>query len=350
MASAAFGQTVSGAASGAATGFSMGGPWGAAAGAVIGGIGGYISGSSADSQFANQAAWADYNRYSQYNTSAFNAASSLAIAGMNARLARASGQAEAGQAIAAATYNANIIRLTTEHNVQLMEDELADVWEDHDLDLEQLTMFRARERGGIEADQAASGTVMGEGSNAAIVIDQRTQEALDASILQHGADRQASGISNQIAESRWQGGLAISQTIWEGNVAAASSVYSSEVQSRSALGSAILQANASMYNAKQAFMAGGNDINNAQWTFGQENTQAMVKGLFTAAATYGAGAYAAKIPGGGTTFQGAGYSGTSTSYAAGSVSGGGMQVTPQRIAGVNTKLNTSSPGVSLLTN
>ena len=84
MTSAAFGQAVAGAAQG-----SYFGP----VGMVIGGIAGFISGSSADTQFANQTAWANYNNLSQYNTNIFNIGMSLAIANISAQGARRAAQA-----------------------------------------------------------------------------------------------------------------------------------------------------------------------------------------------------------------------------------------------------------------
>jgi len=297
MASARTGQTVSGAAQGAAIGSQILPGWGTAAGAVIGGIGGFISGGSADAQFSNQMAWAEYNRQSQYNVDKYNINSSLSIAGMNAAMGLAAGKYNAQQVINSAYYNAEMTRMTMEYNEDLLDNELTRVWQDLDLDITQIEMFRARERGNMIADQAASGTTIGQDSNALVVMDQQTQEALDITIVEFGADRQAANISNQIAQGRWQGEVAIQQTQWEGEVQANSIMFNSKVQAFGTVAGAVIKADADMYSSKQAYMTGGYNQEQAKATFGAQNQQAMVKGLFTAAATYGAGAYARKVPG-----------------------------------------------------
>ena len=83
-----------------------------------------------------------------------------------------------------------MIFATTSYNALLQEQELSRLWEDEGLALEQLGAERARERGGIIAEQGASGTVIGEGSNEDVIVSQMTQEAMDATVIQHGADRQ----------------------------------------------------------------------------------------------------------------------------------------------------------------
>lgn len=296
MTSARTSGTISGAAQGAATG-SMFGPWGTAAGAVVGGIGGLISGSSADSQFSNQMAWANYNRQSQYNTDIYNINSSLMLAGMNAGMAMKAASYNASNVLAAATYNAKMIGATTAYNIELLDNELTRVWQDLDLDITQIEMFRARERGGMLADQSASGTVMGQDSNADVIMAQQTQEAMDVTVVEFNADREAANINNQMAQGRWEGEVAIQQTMWEGQVQANSIMYNSKVQSAGTIMGAVIQADANMYNAKQNYMTSGYNIEQAKFNFQGQNTADMISGLFQAGSTAVAGAYARKIPG-----------------------------------------------------
>jgi len=296
MSSAGTKGAISSAASGAVAGFQIAGPWGAAAGGIIGGIGGLISGNSNASQHANSMAWADYNRQMQYGTDLYNIKSSLAIAGINAALSRQAGAHNANQIRKIASYNANVIDVTTNYNIELLDNELTQVWQDLDLDVTQIEMFRARERSSIVADQAASGTIVGQGGNADVVTAQMTQEAIDVEVVQFGADRQAASISNEIAQSRWQGQVAIQQTLWEGEMSAYSALYNSELQAKGSLAGAIIQADANMYSAKQTYMAGGNNINQATATFNNQNTQNMISGLFQAGASYATVSYANKVP------------------------------------------------------
>jgi len=296
MTSAASSGIISGAASGAATGAYFG-PIGAAAGGIIGGVAGWISGSSADAQFSNQLAWAEYNRQSEYNTTVRNIETSLAIAGLNAALSKQAASYNAGVVLDAAVYNAEMIAQTTAYNEELLDNELTRVWQNLDLDIQQIEMFRARERGNMVVDQAASGTTIGQDSNAIAIIDQQTQESMDVVVTEFGADRQAANINNQLAQGRWQGEVAIQQTMWEGQVQANSIIYNSNVQAQGALASAVLQADAGMYSAKQAFVTGGYNQQQAKSQFSSQQDQAMISGLFSAASTYGAGVYARKVPG-----------------------------------------------------
>jgi len=346
MTSARTSSTVSGAASGAVAGSQIMPGWGTAIGAVVGGVGGFISGGAADRQQANAMAWASYNRQSQYNTSMSNIATGLAVAGLNAKLARQAGQAQAAQIQAAALYNSNLISLTTEYNVELLDDQLTQVWNAHSLDSNQIEMYRARERGTLVANMGASGTLVSGGGNQAVLVDQRTQEAMDLAVVLHNANSSAASISNQIAEGRWNGKVAIQQTMWEGEQAAWSAMYNAEVQAIGSVGSAVIQSGADMYNAKQAYMTEGYNISNNNYAYGQQQQQAMVKGLFTAAASYGAGAYAKKIPGGTpTTATGGGssYTRSYSSFGGGSYNlGSHTGATPPTYA-----LGANSPGSSL---
>ena len=304
-------QAISGVAQGAATGAMIGGPWGAVAGGVIGGIGGLISGGAADDQMENQVAWAKYNAMMQLNTDLYNIDSQFDLALMNAGLVSGMAGIKNAAIQENAEYNAAIIYSTTIYNDALLEQELVRVWQDEDLELEQLEMFRARERGGIVADQAASGTVIAVGSNADVIISQRTQEAMDANIVMFNADRKAADIHNQRAQGNWQGQVAISHVLWDGEVQSYVNEANATIQSASIITGAKIKRRADTYTANQrSYMSGvGIDMSMAQ--FDMQNTQNMIGGLFNAASTYAVGTYARKLPitTGATTSTGGGSSG-----------------------------------------
>lgn len=296
MASGATSGAVSGAASGAVMGTQILPGWGTAIGAVVGGIGGFISGSSADAQNDTANAWAQYNNAMQYQTNLYNIQSGLDIAQFNAQATMMAAAVQSNAARVAADYNAGMIFATTSYNAMLANQELSRVWEDNDLDLLQLENERARERGGMIAEQAASGTVIGEESNADVLISQRTQEALDATIITHGAQRQAANIVNQKVQSLWQGQVAIGQTLWEGEMAGYTAKANAAIQAGSTLATANIQANADRWSAAIQYNAGNNNIAISDSKYGQQQTQNMVTGLFNAAAM-GATMYgASKIP------------------------------------------------------
>lgn len=288
-------STVSGAAQGAAYG-SMFGPWGTAIGAGVGAIGGYIIGSGQDAQFENQQAWARYNLAARDKIAASNISNQLAISQMNAGLELASAAIQATAIKRNSEYNANIIYATTVYNSLLLNEELDRVWEDEELDLQQIENYRLRERGEIVANQAASGTVIGEGSNQDVVIDQSTQRALDATIVSHNADRKAANILNQRAQGYWQGQVAIDQTLWEGRTQAAVTVANAGMRAAGTLATANINAKAQDYSRRLALTQGTHDIMNATQTFSYQQNQNMISGLFSAAGTAASIYYKGKTP------------------------------------------------------
>ena len=78
--------------------------------------------------------------------------------------------------------------------------------------------------------------------------------------------------------------------------------------------SAVLQSSANMYNAKQTYMTEGYNITNSNYQYGEQQQQNMVNGLFTAAASYGAGEYARKVPGSTGTLATGSPSATTNNY------------------------------------
>lgn len=324
MANGASSQAISGAAQGAVSGAMIGGVPGAIAGGIIGGIGGLISGSSADAQQANQSAWARYNNDMQLGTDMYNINSRYNIAGLNAAMAVGQANVQNAAIDQSVAYDTAMIYGTTVYNNLLMEQELARVWQDEDLELEQLEDFRARERGGIIVDQAASGTVIDEGSNKEVVISQKAQEAMDANIVMFNADRAAADINNQMAQSRWQGQVSISQTIFNGEVQKFVNSANASIQATSIMAQAKIQKDADTYTANQRYYMGGVgiDMNNQQYT--AQNTQNMIGGLFNAGATAATYGFASKVPGANKAYT--------TSGGGGGAPGGGTLVAPTYIS------------------
>ena len=276
---------VGGAATGAATGFQYGGWYGAIAGGVIGGIGGYLSGDSADDQFSNQQAWAAYNNQATLVNAQNNINAATSAAFMNASLSLQAASSQAAQIAASTQYNVATIAQATAYNTSLLEDQLERGWEAMDLDLSQLELFRARERGDIVADQSASGTVIGTGSNEDVVVSQMAQEALDASVIVHNADTVAAHINNEIAKGKWQGEVAIKQTLWDGQLASFNAVNGAKLQAMSNVAASSLDAQSSLFSAKQGFLAGVQGAGQAASQFNAQNQQNMNAGLFGAAST-----------------------------------------------------------------
>ena len=282
MTSGAASGAVSGAASGAAAGAVLG-PWGAAIGGIVGGVVGLFSGKSADDQQESQAAWAQYNSVVQYNTSIANAQSLYDLSTYNAVLSKQLTEANVASGLSKSRYNAALVRATTQYNSDLLGIQLGAIWEDLDLDLVHLENYRQREKGAIVADQGASGTLIGEGSNFEAVSSQTAQRALDANALMFGAERQAANVENAKAKNNWEGSVATQNLLYEGQQAAQSARLSNFYQTQGSLATAAVTANAQTRSAQNALAAGGTSIQLNSEYQSLQNTQDLTAGLFQAA-------------------------------------------------------------------
>ena len=273
---------ISGAASGALSGSAFG-PMGTGIGAVLGGLFGGYSGAQTDASQENQAAWARYNSMLEYNTALYNINSRSELTELNVQSIFANTAIETSAIAANAQFNTKVIGMTTLYNHSLQKEELRRLWKSFDLDVLQLENFRARERGSIVADQAASGTVLAEGSNEDVVVSQMTQEALDKTVIQHNADVAAADINNAMARGLWEGEMAIHQNEWEGEVAIHQAMARGSVAAASQLVGNAIQTNADLYTAKQARQANNYNIQQSDYAYKARNSQSLATGLFNTA-------------------------------------------------------------------
>ena len=284
MTSATTSGALSGAASGAAAG-SVAGPWGIVIGGVIGGVAGLISGSSADAQADSQSAWAEYNNIAAYNQSVRNVQSAYDIANYNAEVSLIAADFNAKSVEASSARNAAVILQVADFNDTLLEIQLEALWGDLGLDLELLGQMAAREKGTIVADQAASGTIIGEGSNVDVVTSQQAQRALDANIIMFDADRQAANIQNARTQGRWEAKTAASNVVWEGQQAAYTSRVTTALTTNASRVTSSISSNAQVSSAGAALTSGASSIAVLEGARSTQNTQNLVAGLFQAAGT-----------------------------------------------------------------
>jgi len=274
---------ISGAAQGAVVGGAYGGWVGAGVGAVVGGVIGAYSGADADRQHQNQNDWARYNASLQYGTALYNLQSQLGIAAYNIRAAQMQANFQNQQTHQLINYNVNMRMAALEYESKLYDAEIEKTWNAFDLDVTQIHQARARELGSIVADQAASGTVIGEGSNADIVIDQQTQEAMDVSIAKFNADQTVAEIANAKAKSAWEANIAISNMLYEGMIGEASNTINANLQTGGQAITALLSTRADRYSAMQNAYMQGIAIQMGDRTYNARNTANMTQSLFSSA-------------------------------------------------------------------
>jgi hypothetical protein len=283
------GQTsgaISGAASGASIGFQVGGGYGAAIGAVVGAVGGLVSGGAADAQVSRARDIQLWNTQQQYNQSMNNLATQSVLSMYNAELAMLQGKLEASKQLSTAYFNADLIQQTTEYNNNLLDNELTLLWDKVDLDINLLGQQRAVERGEIRAAQSASGVVMDYGSYADVMVDSKTQQALDEFIVRHNADVTASKIENTKAQNAWKGAMEAIKVSWEGEKAATISMANSQLQAQSILFGGAMNYMSGSQSAMNKWNSGMIGVDNSSIAYSQQNTSNMMNGLFSAASRY----------------------------------------------------------------
>jgi hypothetical protein len=245
---------------------------------------------SGGAQAKTQRAWEQYNANRAYSTAVQNAASYRAISSINAKLATMRGQMQAEAAWTTTLFDVELIKATSEYNSGLLDRQLEELWDAEELDQEILANTRAVERGQIVAKQASSGFAIGEGSHKEVVIDQRTQEALESFAIAHNADIQARSILNAQSQGQWQAHMAIQKTLFKGMTASISALASSSLEGAAMQTQGILQSQAQITSAASAREA-GIQLSNANYSTNKaRNWNNFASGMFNAASS-AAGAY-----------------------------------------------------------
>jgi len=285
---------VAGAASGAASGAMVGSvvpvvgtAIGAAAGVVIGGALGYFSGASADAQQSSSAAWAQYNADQSRAISTQNANSSMSMTAFNAGMIMSQSDTSIAMSQEEVAYNVSMIQTTTQYNDLLMEEDLSLMWESYGLDSNLLDMQRNLERGNIVVNQGASGTIIGEGSNADVLMSQKTMAELDSFVLLHNADIQAANITNARAQSKWQGDVAIAEAEWRGEMSQYATRTSSNNQASAMLLGALMDRDSAGQSIDFSHSSASNAVSQNIAAGDNQNTNNMVSSLFSTAGQAG---------------------------------------------------------------
>lgn len=245
---------------------------------------------------ANQAAWDRYNAQMGYNNAFLNVRGQLDLARVNAAFTMRAASAAASAQAKVGAFNAAMIRATAQYNDLLFEQDLALLWDQNELDLQLIEKQRMLERGGIRAAQAASGTVMDVGSNADVIISQKTEEAFESFVVKHGAEVQASKIWNARSQSLWNAEVKARSVAWEGSVAASVTMANAAAQAGSGLAGSALSGFAQLLSAESARTAGMYQAGFNQ-AFGQQQARnTLVGGIFNSASQGISAYYNSRVP------------------------------------------------------
>ncbi len=241
-----------------------------------------------NAQGAQAAALANANSVRSQAEINNQANSMIALFNAQSSISAASTSTQASQLVT--DYNSLLMETTNLYNQELLQDELAQIYENEGLDLEYLAQRRSAEHGRVVADQASSGTTIGVGSNRDTVVDLEAQFELQKTVLNHQYDRHANQVLNAQARGNWETQNAIDKMQYEQQVGTWSTMTNAYNQARSGLMSTAISSWAntqSANNQAQTYMAGGNaQFNSYQNQASQQMTAGIISGIGAAASTY----------------------------------------------------------------
>jgi hypothetical protein len=249
--------------------------------------------------------WAQYNAAVAQGVGRANAQAANDFAAINAAMVMMGAQTEAAVMTKMAEYNAGIRLQVAEYNARMIEKEIPLIWDQANLDIFNLGQEMDQIVGSNRAMYGASGVRLDEGTPLDVEISNRTQEAMEVTIIRHNADVAAARLVDQAALSRWEGTVEAGQIMYEGRMSGALSLARGTLQAGGILAqgsydSAMLKYNAAV-NSRQITMGGR--IKAADYRAAGD--RALVDGFFKAvskgAQTYAAGYTPSATTGAGTS-------------------------------------------------
>jgi hypothetical protein len=270
--------------------------------AVIAGIsalaslyGGISSANAARSEAQRAQQYAAYNSINSMAWGREQAMMTLMSAAYNSKLIKAQAAYNANLRSHAIEYNVKQMREVSAYNSLLSDAELESLYDSLELDTE-LARKQAKYNQGAElARQAASGTVMGEGSNAEVLTQMLADEEMQYMIMDANAENRALSIVNAQAQGEWETEMQINKMRYEGMLAGAGELYS-------AYANAGAQAFQGFANAVAQERSGRNSGQSMLWQgmqtadrYNQQASTYLTNGIFGAgrslASSYGSGAF-----------------------------------------------------------
>ena len=200
----------------------------------------------------SKAAAAERSATAAYNASLWNAHQTQQIGMFNALTVGSSGRINAAQQLIAgkiqadslkeiALYNAELTAAATTYNTSLLMDQLPQLMAERDLQFTHIRQTAARQEGSLIAYQAASGTVIGEGSNLDVLVDNRTQAELDMVAVGLNYEWKMDAIYDAIAKNQWEGEQAIKKGLYEAEMQARNIKNQSAFNAFATLSNTLLQ-------------------------------------------------------------------------------------------------------------
>lgn len=193
----------------------------AGASALFGGLSASRKASLSNQNLLNNASYraaaTRYNADLNFSNAMFSSASIGSQARQNTVIQSLTSKRNAEQKKAAFRFNTQTILAAHEFNMDALSEILPELLTQHELDSYYLQQNSARTEGTIQANQAASGTVLNEGSNAAVITDIRTQTALEQTVLNYNLHTKQKSIYDAMAKGTFETQQAINALAFETN-------------------------------------------------------------------------------------------------------------------------------------
>jgi len=199
-----------------------------------------IWGASASAKAANREAdratsYAGNNAANMLLWGEQQAALSMGAARTNAELLKQQAHFNILQTRQATDFNVSAIRIVNEYNSLLADEDLRQMYQAHGLEEYYLHTDFAIAKGAAIAKQSASGTVIGEGSNQAVINNLAHQTAIANLVLDTQAYENAIGIQNAVAKGNWEASMAIQKVLFDGEQQNMATAYSAMIGGQSAM-------------------------------------------------------------------------------------------------------------------
>ena len=236
--------------------------WWMAIPALLSVAGSISSAASARSEGNRATIYAGYNAI-QTRQWGLEQANMIAVAGQyNANQIISNYNAKSALAAKAREYNIAALRSAQELNELQALEEIDSIMDAQELDTELLHVDTAKAIGSTIAQQAGSGTVIGEGSNADVVVAMKAKEALMDLVIDTNAVNAINEVKNGLAIGDFETESAVRKIMWEGELsdkaraieatsAARSTMFNSIVNASSTLRSAENKATSLFYTGQQ---------------------------------------------------------------------------------------------------
>lgn len=148
--------------------------------------------------------WGEYNAAIAQQNAAFNAVAIEELGAINIQFLELSAEAQASATEKLGYFNAGLRLLAADQNTELIAKEVGLVWEQQGLDQFLLDQEVSKVVGASQNAYAGAGIEISVGAPVDLMVDQKTQAALESHIIRHSADIAMDKLMDAAATGKWE--------------------------------------------------------------------------------------------------------------------------------------------------